>query len=60
MKAIVMGGTSGIGKSIVNRLEKVCDKVIGVGRKDIDTTSLDGVRNFTKKILEIENPRQKN
>tara|TARA_B100001123_G_C15339216_1_gene1034075 strand:+ start:5082 stop:5735 length:654 start_codon:yes stop_codon:yes gene_type:complete len=49
MKAIIMGGTSGIGKSIVNRLEKVCDKVIGVGRKEIDTTSLDSVRSFAKK-----------
>jgi|TARA_Y100000294_G_scaffold38251_1_gene33992 3-oxoacyl-[acyl-carrier protein] reductase len=49
MKAIILGGTSGIGKSIVNRLEKVCDKVIGVGRKDVDTTSLISVRNFAKK-----------
>tara|TARA_Y100000031_G_C8131415_1_gene343097 strand:- start:244 stop:882 length:639 start_codon:yes stop_codon:yes gene_type:complete len=44
-----MGGTSGIGKSIVNRLQKVCDKVVGVGRKDIDTTSLESVRDFAKK-----------
>ena len=49
MKAIILGGTSGIGKSIVNRLEKVCDKVIGVGRKEVDTTSLKSVRNFAKK-----------
>ena len=46
-----MGGTSGIGKSIVNRLQKVCDKVVGVGRKDIDTTSLESVRDFAKKNL---------
>ena len=51
MKAIILGGTSGIGKSIVNRLEKVCDNVIGVGRKDVDTTSLKSVRNFAKKIM---------
>ena len=49
MKAIILGGTSGIGKSIVNRLEKVCDKVIGVGRKDVDTTSLKEI--LQKKIM---------
>ena len=49
MKAIILGGTSGIGKSIVDRLQKICDEVVGVGSKDIDTTSLDSVRNFAKK-----------
>ena len=54
MKAIILGGTSGIGKSIVNKLQKVCNKVIGVGRKDVDTTSLKSVRNFAKKNYGVD------
>lgn len=49
MKAIVLGGTSGIGKSVADNLKKICDKVVATGRNDIDTTSLDSVRNFAKK-----------
>ncbi len=49
MKAIVLGGTSGIGKSIANNLDNVCKKVIRVGSKDLDTTSSKSVNNFCAK-----------
>ena len=34
MKAIVLGGTAGIGKSIADNLEKICDNVLKLGSKD--------------------------
>jgi len=49
MKAIVLGGTSGIGKAIVNSLKKNCKKVVVAGRKQIDTTSIESVDEFIKK-----------
>lgn len=49
MKAIILGGTAGIGLAISKRLRRVCKKVIAVGRKDIDTTSIKKVKSFCKK-----------
>ena len=49
MKAIVLGGTSGIGKSIALNLKKTCDEVISVGRKEADTSSLKSIKKFTNK-----------
>ena len=39
MKAIVLGATSGIGKSIAQNLKGTCKKVISLGSKDINTSS---------------------
>ena len=39
MKAIVLGSTSGIGKSIALNLKKTCKNVISLGSKDVDTSS---------------------
>ncbi len=49
MKAIVLGATSGIGKSIAQNLKGTCKKVISLGSKDINTSSLKSVKNFCKK-----------
>lgn len=49
MKAIILGGTSGIGKSIASKLKKKCKRTIIAGRKDINTLSLKSVENFIKK-----------
>lgn len=46
MKAIILGGTSGIGRSIANKLKKSCKKTIVAGSKDIDTLSLKSVNKF--------------
>ena len=54
MKAIVLGGTKGIGKSIAHNLNKICNNVIAVGRKDIDTTSIESVKNFAKKHTDTD------
>ena len=49
MKAVVLGATSGIGKSIAQNLKGVCKKVIPLGSKDINTSSLESVESFCKK-----------
>ena len=54
MKAIVLGGTKGLGKAIADNLKSVCDEIVAAGSKDIDTSSLDSVKNFTKKHSETD------
>tara|TARA_B100001063_G_scaffold234337_1_gene251591 strand:- start:395 stop:1048 length:654 start_codon:yes stop_codon:yes gene_type:complete len=49
MKAIIMGGTSGIGKSIAENLQGVCDDLVVTGSKDVDTSSITSVEKFVKK-----------
>ena len=46
MKAIVLGSTAGIGKSIADNLEKICDNVLKLGSKDLDTRSIESVDKF--------------
>ena len=49
MKAVILGATSGIGKSIAHNLRGTCRKIISLGSKDVDTSSLVSVKNFCKK-----------
>lgn len=49
MKAIILGATSGIGKSIAQNLKGTCKKVISLGSKEVNTSSLNSVQKFCKK-----------
>ncbi len=48
-KAIILGGSKGIGKTISLKLKKNCREVISCSRKLIDTSDLNSVKNFLKK-----------
>lgn len=54
MKAIVLGGTSGMGKAIAESLSSIGTDVFAASRKDIDTSDLDSVKNFIKKHKETD------
>lgn len=49
MKAIVLGGSKGIGKAIADSLSSIGCDVISTSRKDIDTSNLSSVKRFIKK-----------
>lgn len=46
MKAIVLGGSKGIGKAIANSLKEIDCDVLATSRNDIDTSDLDSVKKF--------------
>ena len=46
-KAIILGGSKGIGKSITKHLRKNCKKIISCSSKDVDTSNLESVKKFT-------------
>jgi 3-oxoacyl-[acyl-carrier protein] reductase len=48
MKAIVLGGSRGIGKAISDSLKSIEIDVLTASKKDIDTSDLDSVRKFIK------------
>tara|TARA_X000000950_G_scaffold266529_1_gene342103 strand:- start:287 stop:949 length:663 start_codon:yes stop_codon:yes gene_type:complete len=48
-KAIIIGGSKGIGKSISANLKKAKFKVLACSRKEIDTSNLSSVEKFVKK-----------
>ncbi len=54
MKAIILGGTKGIGKSIADHLQDVCNEIVAVGSKDINTKSTESVNNFINKNKETD------
>lgn len=47
-KAIVIGGSRGIGRAISKNLKKVCTKVISCSRNEIDTSNIKSVKNFIR------------
>ncbi|MGQ0772638.1 MAG: SDR family oxidoreductase [Nitrososphaerota archaeon] len=54
MKAIVLGGSKGIGKAIADSLSSVGCDVVSTSRKDIDTSNLNSVKRFIKKHKQTE------
>ncbi len=48
-KAIVIGGSKGIGKSIASNLKSAKYKLVACSRKNIDTSDLSSVEKFIKK-----------
>lgn len=48
MKAIVIGGSKGIGKAIVDKLKSIDVDVISTCSKEVDTTNIESVREFIK------------
>ena len=47
-KAIVLGGSRGIGRAIAESLRSIDIDVLAASSKDIDTSDLDSVRRFTQ------------
>ena len=47
-KAIVLGGSRGIGKAISDSLKTINIDVVATSQKDIDTSNLDSVKKFLK------------
>ena len=48
-KAIVLGGSRGIGKAIADSLNKINCNVISTSRNDVDTSDLESVKKFISK-----------
>tara|TARA_B100001057_G_scaffold499163_2_gene608800 strand:- start:4651 stop:5310 length:660 start_codon:yes stop_codon:yes gene_type:complete len=53
-KAIVIGGSKGLGKQITLNLKKIKIKTISCSRKEIDTSDSDSVIKFCKKYRETD------
>ena len=53
-KAIVFGGSRGIGKAIVDSLQEINCDVIAASKKDVDTSNLTSVKEFIKKHSETD------
>ena len=53
-KAIVLGGSRGIGKSISNALKTIEIDVFATSKNDIDTSDLNSIRKFLEKNTETD------
>ena len=53
-KAIVIGGSKGIGKNIADNLRKIKINVIACSSKEIDTSDLNSVLKFVKKYKSVD------
>ena len=53
-RAVVLGGSRGIGKEISKYLKLSCKKVHALSSQDIDTSDLNSVRNFNKKFKKTD------
>ena len=54
MKAVVLGGSRGIGKAISESLKKLNIEIITTSKSDIDTSNLESVRNFAQKYNKMD------
>ena len=48
-KAIVFGGSRGIGKAIAESLNSIDIEIIATSKQDVDTSNLESVRKFSEK-----------
>lgn len=53
-KAIVLGGSRGIGKAISDSLKTIGIDVFGASKKDIDTSDLNSVKKFLEKNTQTD------
>ena len=53
-RAIILGGSRGIGKAISESLKSIDIDVFATSRKDIDTSDLDSVREFLEKNTQTD------
>lgn len=53
-KAIVIGGSRGMGKSISSSLSSLGYEVIATSKNELDTSNLDSVKNFVQKHTETD------
>jgi 3-oxoacyl-[acyl-carrier protein] reductase len=53
-KAIVIGGSRGIGKAISNSLDSIGYDVIATSKRELDTSNLSSVRNFVQNNNETD------
>lgn len=54
MKALVLGGSKGIGKAIAESLSSIGCDVVATSRKEIDTADLSSVKKFIKKYKQTD------
>ncbi len=53
-KAIVLGGSRGIGKAIADSLQSIGYEVVATSKKEVDTSNLQNVRDFIKNQKETD------
>jgi len=53
-KAIVIGGSRGIGKAISESLKSIGLEVVATSKSELDTSNLDSVKEFTQKNSETD------
>ena len=53
-KAIVLGGSRGIGKAISDSLKSIEIDVFAASKKDIDTSDLNSVKKFLEKNMQTD------
>ena len=54
IKAIVIGGSRGIGKSISESLQEIGCEVLATSRKDLDTSNIENVKKFSENHSNID------
>ena len=53
-RAIVLGGSRGIGKAISDSLKSIDIDVFAASKKDIDTSNLESVKEFLEKNTQTD------
>ncbi len=54
LKAIVVGGSKGLGKEVANQLSKINVSVSNLSSNDVDTSDLNSVKKFIKKNKSVD------